>query len=198
MSDPAPRVVKIGGSLTDRFSRLIPAIAETGYPLLIVPGGGPFADAVRAAGIGEECSHWMAIAAMDQVGWWIASFGVEPTDRIGVPEQPSVLLPYAELRRCDPLPHSWEVTSDVIAAWVASRLGLDLLLLKSVDGLYSGGRLAEEVTSPITCAEVDPHFLPFVFAHKIRVQVVNGRNDDRVVAALRGSPVRGTVIHPRF
>jgi aspartokinase-like uncharacterized kinase len=198
MSDPVPRVVKIGGSLTGRFPRLIPAIQRCDCPLLIVPGGGPFADAVREAGVDEESSHWMAIAAMDQVGWWIASFGVEPTDLIEIPEQISVLLPYAELRGCDPLPHSWEVTSDVIAAWVASRLGLDLLLIKSVDGLYSGGELIEEVTSPLLCDEVDPSFLPFVFEHGIRVQVVNGRHEDRVAGALRGAAVRGTVIHPRF
>ncbi len=198
MSDPMPRVVKIGGSLTGRFPRLIPAIESSDCPLLIVPGGGPFADAVRSLGLDEESSHWMAIAAMDQVGWWITSFGVKPTDRIGMPEAVSVLLPYAELRRCDPLPHSWEVTSDVIAAWVAFRLGLDLLLLKSVDGLYSVGELAEEVTSPFAAGEVDPLFLPFVFEHGVRVQVVNGRYEDRVAAALRGEAVRGTVIHPRF
>jgi aspartokinase-like uncharacterized kinase len=198
MSDPMPRVVKIGGSLVDRFSRLIPAILESDRPMLIVPGGGPFADAVREAGVDEESSHWMAIAAMEQVGWWISSFGAEPTERIGIPENVSVLLPYAELRRCDPLPHTWEVTSDVIAAWVASRLKLDLLLLKSVDGLYAGGELVEEVFSPIACDEVDPFFLPFVFEHGVSVQVVNGRHEDRVAAALCGRAIRGTMIHPRF
>ena len=198
MSDPVPCVLKIGGSLTDRFSRLIPALLESGRPLLIVPGGGPFADDVRRLLIDDDASHWMAIAAMEQVGWWISSFGVEPTDRIGIPKHASVLLPYAELRRCDPLPHSWEVTSDVIAAYVASRLGLDLFLLKSVDGLFSGGDLVEEATSPFPCEEVDPRFLPFVFAHGVRVRVVNGRHEDRVAAALRGAAVRGTVIHPRF
>jgi aspartokinase-like uncharacterized kinase len=198
MSDPLPRVVKIGGSLTDRFSRIIPALMESGCPLLIVPGGGPFADAVRRLGLDNDASHWMAIAAMEQTGWWISSFGVEPTERIGIPGGISVLLPYAEMRRYDPLPHSWEVTSDVIAAWVASRLGLDLLLLKSVDGLYTGGELAEEVTMPAPCDEVDPLFLPFVFAQRVSVQVVNGRHEDRVVGALRRTAVRGTVIHPRF
>ncbi len=198
MSDPAARVVKIGGSLTDRFSRLIPAIMRSGCPLLIVPGGGCFADAVRALQLDNDASHWMAIAAMEQVGWWISSFGVEPTDTVSVPEGVSVLLPYAELRRFDPLPHSWETTSDVIAAWVASRLGLDLLLLKSVDGLHSGGVLVEEVTSAIACEEVDPLFLPFVFDHGLSVQVVNGRHEDRVAAALQGRAFRGTVIHPRF
>lgn len=198
MSDPLPRVVKMGGSLTDRFSRLVPALRESGCPLLIVPGGGPFADAVRKLGLDDDASHWMAIAAMEQAGWWISSFGVEPTDRIAVPEGVSVLLPYAEMRRCDPLPHSWDVTSDVIAAWVASRLDLDLLLLKSVDGLYAGGELADVVTSPFACEEVDPLFLPFVFSHGVSVQVVNGRHQDRVAAALRGAAVPGTVIHPRF
>jgi hypothetical protein len=44
-----------------------------------------------------------------------------------------ILAPYEWLRRVDPLPHSWDVTSDSIAAWVASAVGAKrLLLLKPV------------------------------------------------------------------
>ena len=39
--------------------------------------------------------------------------------------------PASWLRRVDPLPHSWNVTSDSIAAWVAGAVGAkDLLLIK--------------------------------------------------------------------
>ena len=40
-----------------------------------------------------------------------------------------VLAPYRWLREADPLPHSWDVTSDSIAAWVASRIGARRLIL---------------------------------------------------------------------
>jgi aspartokinase-like uncharacterized kinase len=40
-----------------------------------------------------------------------------------------VLAPYAWLRRADPLPHSWEVTSDSIAAWIARAIAASRLVL---------------------------------------------------------------------
>ena len=42
-----------------------------------------------------------------------------------------VLAPLRWLRNADPLPHSWDVTSDSIAAWMAGEFGAaDLLLVK--------------------------------------------------------------------
>ena len=40
-----------------------------------------------------------------------------------------MLAPYRWLREADPLPHSWDVTSDSIAAWVASQVGARGLIL---------------------------------------------------------------------
>ena len=40
-----------------------------------------------------------------------------------------VLAPYAWFRRVDPLPHSWEVTSDSIAAWIARAIAASRLVL---------------------------------------------------------------------
>src|SRR5439155_8330146 len=53
----------------------------------------------------------------------------------------NVLAPSAWLLRADPFPHSWDVTSDSIAAWVARALRTArLVLLKSVDGVPGPGR----------------------------------------------------------
>jgi aspartokinase-like uncharacterized kinase len=112
-------------------------------PLLIGPGGGPFADAVRAQddrlGLSDEAAHWMAVLAMDQYAHLIASrlrgatlvwdvAAIASAVRAGrIP----VLAPSSWLRRADPLPHSWNVTSDSIAAWVARAVGArDLVLIK--------------------------------------------------------------------
>jgi aspartokinase-like uncharacterized kinase len=53
-----------------------------------------------------------------------------------------VLAPYSWLRRADPLPHSWDVTSDSIAAWVAGQVrARRLLLVKPAQA--AGGNLVD-------------------------------------------------------
>ena len=138
----------------------------------------------------------MAIAGMEQFGWYISRMA--SATEIALPAGVTVLLPYCALRATDPLPHSWDVTSDTIAARVAADLSLDLLLLKSVDGIHHRRRLLSRVEDPsLTCDEVDPLFIPFVFEHGIRARVINGRHDDRVRDALRKSGHR-TLVDPRF
>jgi len=112
---------------------------------LIIPGGGIFADAVRNLPVDDDSAHWMAIAAMDQYGWFIASQEIGVSDRLQEPDRPVVFLPYHCMRQHDPLPHSWDITSDSVAAWVADFLGLDLLLVKSVNGITQEGILLEQI-----------------------------------------------------
>jgi aspartokinase-like uncharacterized kinase len=141
-------VVKIGGGLLEHegcLDGVLSVISDVARdrPLLIVPGGGPFADVVRAQddrlGLSDEAAHWMAVLAMDQYAHLIASrlpgatlvwdeAAIASAVRSGrIP----VLAPSSWLRRADPLPHSWNVTSDSIAAWVARAVGArDLLLIK--------------------------------------------------------------------
>ena len=58
------------------------------------------------------------------------------------------------------------LSSDSIAAWVAAFLGIDLLLLKSVDGILVNGILMKQVTTPIKTDVVDPFFIPFVLEER--------------------------------
>jgi aspartokinase-like uncharacterized kinase len=145
-------VVKVGGSLLEldgalpRACSALAALARR-ERILVVPGGGRFADAVRAAddahGLDPNSAHWMAILAMDQYAHLLASL----LDGAALIEQPAaiaaqlscgrvpILAPYRWLREADPLPHSWDVTSDSIAAWVAGALGASrLVLIKPVGG----------------------------------------------------------------
>lgn len=198
ISDTQPLVVKIGGSLLDQVPALVPVFKESGRPLLIVPGGGRFADLVRDVTAGDETAHWMAVLAMEQVGWYIAGQGLPSTDRLTLPEKTMVFLPYAEMRRRDPLPHTWDVTSDTIAAWAAATLGLDLLLLKSVDGIVRDGHLIPRVRHVCGCDEVDGAFLDFIFTRRLRARIVNGRKPEWVREVLAGRPVPGTEIDPSY
>jgi aspartokinase-like uncharacterized kinase len=187
-------VVKVGGSLFSEVPRLVQEFRDADQRVLVVPGGGQYADLVRMLSLPEEQSHWMAIAAMEQYAWYIAVHGVETMDEIGMPEGIRVLLPYRVMRVEDPLPHTWDVTSDSISAWVAQRLDLPLLLLKSVDGLIRNGRYQPGVSEAFPCGEVDPYFLPYVLSHQVPVAVVNGRVAGRTAAWLHGEEVPGTVI----
>ena len=71
---PAPDViVKVGGSaLLDRdaLDRVLAVLDAASCPVVVVPGGGPFADAVRDLDrrqrLPDTTAHWMAVSAMDQ------------------------------------------------------------------------------------------------------------------------------------
>lgn len=191
-----PLVLKFGGSLIDCAPGLVPVIAAAHRPVLVVPGGGPFADAVRSLDPPVGAAHWMAIAAMEQVGLHLAGLGLPAVELLRVPDAPSVLLPYRLLRERDPLPHSWRISSDTIAAWCAAELGCDLLLAKSVDGIVAGGRRLEVVTAPIETDVVDSCLVGFALDRGVCVLLVNARVPGRLARALRGEPVPGTRIDP--
>jgi aspartokinase-like uncharacterized kinase len=137
-------VVKVGGSaLRDPagLDRVLTALDAASRAIVIVPGGGPFADAVRDVDrrlrLTDEAAHWMAVRAMDQYAELLVSRlrrGVLVADLDGIRRALAagllpVLAPFEWLRREDPLPHSWEVTSDSIAAWVARVTAAGQLVL---------------------------------------------------------------------
>ena len=141
-------VAKLGGGLLASVGTLdatLAAVADIASHrrTLVVPGGGPFADVVRdldaRLALSDTAAHWMAILGMDQYAQLIASRvrgSVLVTDLVEIGRALdaggiAVLMPSAWLRRVDPLPHSWDVTSDSIAAWVAGEVGArELLLIK--------------------------------------------------------------------
>lgn len=190
-------VVKVGGSLAEILPDLVPVLKMCGKKIVIVPGGGAGADAVRLLDPDPDSAHWMAISAMEQYGHRIASLGIPAVDSPGEINRPTVLLPYCLLRKEDPLPHTWNVTSDTIAAWVAFRYKLPLIVLKSVDGIISGGENVATIQSPIATNTVDSAFIPFILEHKVKTVVINGRKAETVRRALRGDFSAGTHIPSR-
>jgi len=124
----------------DIAGEIILEIEKAETPALIIPGGGMFADEVRAANLDDDTSHWNAIKSMNRYGRFLSTFGIKLTE---VPEIPQssiqILMPEKILKEEDPLPHSWEVTSDSIALWIAERLEVPLLLIKSRSGTLDDG-----------------------------------------------------------
>jgi len=136
-------VVKVGGSLLahERDLAAVLRLIDAASYALIVPGGGPFADAVRERyGRGEmndDDAHWMAVCAMDRYGELLVermSRGCLVTTiaeamQAAASGRVPVLAPSRWVREADPLPHSWDVTSDSVAAWIAGALGATRLIL---------------------------------------------------------------------
>jgi 5-(aminomethyl)-3-furanmethanol phosphate kinase len=138
-------VIKVGGGMlarADTFDAVMAEISLAGREaVLLVPGGGPFADTVRdidrQVGLSDDAAHWMAILAMDQYAHLIASrlpsgevvCGPDEIESALKRRRTPVLAPFQWLRDVDPLPHSWDVTSDSIAAWVAGQVGAERLVL---------------------------------------------------------------------
>ena len=165
-------VVKIGGSLLaqpDCLDAVLAVIARAARAsrLLVVPGGGPFADTVRRVDdqlhLSDDAAHWMAVLAMDQYAHLIAErlecgalvTGIrEVTAAVDAGRVP-VLAPSRWLRDVDPLPHSWDVTSDSIAAWVAGAVGAQRLVLVKPAGA-AGSEIVDPYFSRALSAGVEP------------------------------------------
>ena len=90
-------------------------------------------NSTNAHGLSDDAAHWMAILAMDQYAHVLAQRieravlveepgGIGPAVGAG---RPAVLAPYRWMRSADVLPHSWEATSDSVAAFIAGALDAD-------------------------------------------------------------------------
>jgi aspartokinase-like uncharacterized kinase len=207
--DGAPEwVIKVGGSLGARPSalrRLMETLGRIGRRrwLVVVPGGGAFADEVRRAdrrfALGDTAAHWMAILAMDQYGYLLARLApgarVAESRRELAPGRLNVLLPSAWLRRADPLPHSWDVTSDSIAAWVARVLGVRrLMLVKHQDGFIAPARgphrippRARQRVLGALHGVVDPYF-PRALDPATRCWLARGHLPHRIARMIEAEP----------
>jgi 5-(aminomethyl)-3-furanmethanol phosphate kinase len=189
-------VIKIGGGLTavpgalDRVCTAVTA-AACDHRILVVPGGGPFADAVRrfdrSFGLSPDAAHWMAILAMDQYAHVLVhrmpgALLIEEPGAVFERLKPgcvTVLAPSRWMRSADVLPHNWEVSSDSIAAFVAGALDAARLIL-----IKPSSNLPEPV---------DPYFaraLPVGMPHSVigcdRMDQLPGSITDRQTGAGAG------------
>jgi aspartokinase-like uncharacterized kinase len=187
-----PLVIKIGGSLLSHAGPIIRTILNCRRTILILPGGGIFADTVRSLQAGGTTAHWMAIAGMEQYGWYLSSFGIETVEIPEFREEPRIFLPYRYLLIRDPLPHSWEITSDTISAWLASEISADLLILKSLDQIRADNKPVQEIRNLVSTDDLDPAFIPFILKHELSGLIINGSIPERIRQALQGLPVTGT------
>lgn len=215
-------VVKIGGSLSRNHEVLkvlcqkLSLLAKN-HRLVVVPGGGRFADCVREFdkrySLSLTVTHRMAVLAMDQYGLLLSDLipeclVVDSLEGIknGGEGRVAVFLPSSFLFVDNGLPNSWEVTSDSIAAYIAGKIGAGkLLLLKDVDGIFDddpkrnpNAKRFDKLTIPEliglgeTCVDI---YLPNLL-EKLSIQccILNGLYPERVASVLSGQETVGTSI----
>ena len=141
-------VIKIGGSLVADRVRLRAVLADCadGAPVAVVPGGGPFADAVRTAqsriGFDDALAHRLALDAMGRMAEVFSA--LEPRLAVAaslefvadtLAQGRSVIWDPVALKAGHPdIAESWEVTSDSLALWLARVVGADrCILVKSAN-----------------------------------------------------------------
>jgi len=217
-------VIKVGGSLAEDPERLrvlchrLSDLAKK-YAVIVVPGGGKFADAVREYdqrfALSSVASHKMAILAMDQFGLLLSDIisgsrvfhQLETAKDLSEAKVVPIFLPSHWMFEEDPLENSWDVTSDSIAAYVAERVHAGkVVLVTDVDGVFtsdpkktSGAKLIERLSAEklLTLRQgtsVDRYLPKLLLEAQIDCYVVNGNYPDRVEAVLAGQQTTCTFV----
>ena len=220
-------VIKVGGSLAEDPERLIELGAKLSglaknYELIVVPGGGIFADSVRDSdkrfSLSSGTSHRMAILGMDQFGLLLsqiipnscATLLLGDAKQISETEALPIFLPSRLMFKEDPLENTWDVTSDSITAYVADRLqAAKVILVTDVDGILTKdpkkhadatliGQLSVEELLKLNKRTSVDRFLPKLLVESlIDCYVVNGKNPERIEAILAGQQTICTLIAAR-
>lgn len=177
------RVIKLGGSLLEAaaLADCLAAIAKRTESVVIVPGGGPFAEQVRVSQsrwhFDDVTAHRMAILAMQQMALLMhnlqAGFVLVETladlAKALTGQQLAIWSPQIVELDAAGIPASWDISSDSLAAWLAGQLGVqNLLLVKSapLDEAMSLDQLQ-------TIGMVDAAFDRFVADAEFSVTVMN-------------------------
>jgi dihydroneopterin aldolase len=200
-----PTVVKLGGSyaFSSALKSWIDAVAACAGHVVVVPGGGPFAEAVRVAqpkmGFDDRAAHEMALLAMEQYGCALASLGagwrlaasaaaiLDVLREGGVP----VWSPTPMLRDANDVPWSWDVTSDSLAAWLAGRIGAKrVLLVKQLEPPPGRLRAADLVADGI----IDPAFPRFLRASGAQAFIAGPAGHAAAATAMRNGATIGAAI----
>jgi 5-(aminomethyl)-3-furanmethanol phosphate kinase len=200
-----PVVVKLGGSFafSQHLHAWISALAACAGRVIIVPGGGPFADAVRAAqpgmGFDDQAAHHMALLAMEQYGRALISLNglLAAADSVDVIRREltagkvPVWMPARMALAADDVARSWEVTSDSLAAWLAGRLGASRLLLVKHVPFQSGRVRCDDLVAK---GVVDKAFARHLRSSKLEAFLFAPADQDAALSAIRDGAPGGIVV----
>lgn len=184
-------VIKLGGSLlgSPELLKWLEVLTRYGDgKIVIVPGGGILADAVRESqklsNSSDVVAHKMAVMAMDQYAVLMSGLNpalvtaeseLEIAER-GWQHRTVVWMPSKMVCADETIPANWQVTSDSLAAWLASRLNAQQLIL-----VKSQRPKLEQISLErlIKDGMVDEHFGDFTAGQNFRTWIV-GKQDHMV------------------
>jgi aspartokinase-like uncharacterized kinase len=185
-------VIKLGGSLAGsrELKSWLASIVRYGKGrIVVVPGGGPFAEAIRALQprlkFNDAIAHRMGVLAMEQYAHMLCGMcrGLVPADSEAAIESAlrrksiPIWLPSRMLTRSRHLPQNWDVTSDSLAAWLAMKLSARCLLLVKSCAVPTEG------TAPAQWARdriVDPMFPVMTRKSSIGIHILNKKDHARL------------------
>lgn len=217
-------VIKVGGSLVEDFPALAILCQELGllakaHRILIVPGGGEFADIVRIYhrrfSLSDVIAHKMAILGMDQFGLFLSdltpnsqvTYMLDEAENLSSAKVLPIFLSSILLFQNNKLEFSWDVTSDSIAAYIADLLhSKKLILITSVDGIFTkdpkkevDAKIIERITirdllNRSERTSVDKFLPKILLKTRLDCYVVNGKHPERIKAILNNEKTLCTQI----
>jgi aspartokinase-like uncharacterized kinase len=216
-------VLKVGGSLAEKpekLRQLCQSISEFAavHKLVVVGGGGEFADTVRDFDkrffLTDETAHRMAILAMDQYGLLLADLipkavtvdSYERAREVLNERKVPVFLPSKIMFQANPLENSWAVTSDSVALYLAGQIHAEkVVLVTDVDGVFTAdpkiqpdAALLENLTADELAqmgrTSIDSYLPRLLSQTPIDCIVLNGLYPKRLKDALESKKARYTKI----
>ena len=177
-----------------------------GQNCLFVIGGGEFANLIRKydgeIGFSQDITHETAIDSMDilakllndKLAFTEISYTIEEAISISNLNKIPIMICSDILKENEPFEHSWNVTSDSIASYIASLFNAKLLIATNVNGIYtkdpslSGAELISEidVNELLTFDEssIDLMLPTLLIEYGLDSYVVNGKYPERVLSIM--------------
>lgn len=156
-------IIKLGGSLLDsgQLDAWLDIISDAKQPVIIVPGGGCFADQIRSLQVryqfSDAAAHHMAILSMQQFAHligdraeWVRLLDANSLSDFTLANStdPILWMPTNLLGQQQHLAPCWDTSSDAIALWLAERLNTKALyFIKSTQlGIFSWDEVTHKNT----------------------------------------------------
>jgi len=130
----------------------------------------------------------------DKLKFTEIAYSIEDVEKIAISGKIPIMICSAILKDKDPFKHSWDVTSDSIAAYIASLFDANLLIATDVDGIFTdnpnktGAKLINkiDVNELLSFNEtsIDLMLPSLLIDFGLNCYVVNGKFPKRVLSIL--------------